>query len=389
MDRSCPARLLKRRLKSLRQAARAFPSCAIMPTMRRLPRCLTGSSANRAGSTCCQQRHLHPSPADREKALLGEGAGRGEDPRCRAALCLCGQLACGARMVPQGSGIIAFGSSFGGSCYMHGPAYGAQKAGIDKFAHDMEHDLRGTGVVAVSIWMGPLVTERSMIAQAKPIRSSTKASSRRRRTRIHRPHHRRHRPRPEPRGAFGPDADRRRDRPRTGRDGQGQASARPIATCWAARTQRTRRRSTDGQPVPPCRPVRNRRRTVPDRMALITDSRSATPLPSSMNAATGWLQGLPARVKRGDTVGLYMYNGPAYLEAFIAACKLGAVPYQCQLSLPGGRTALSVRQCGQCGDHPWRRVFAHHSRGAPRCADAEGDGRGRGWIGADIAGSVL
>jgi NAD(P)-dependent dehydrogenase (short-subunit alcohol dehydrogenase family) len=68
-------------------------------------------------------------------------------------------------MVVQGSGVIAFGSSFGGSCYMHGPAYGAQKAGVDKFAHDMEHDLRGTGVTAVSIWMGPLVTERSLIAQ--------------------------------------------------------------------------------------------------------------------------------------------------------------------------------------------------------------------------------
>jgi NAD(P)-dependent dehydrogenase (short-subunit alcohol dehydrogenase family) len=68
-------------------------------------------------------------------------------------------------MVPQGSGTIAFGSSFGGSCYMHGPAYGAQKAGVDKFAHDMEHDLRGSGVIAVSIWMGPLVTERSLIAQ--------------------------------------------------------------------------------------------------------------------------------------------------------------------------------------------------------------------------------
>ena len=68
-------------------------------------------------------------------------------------------------MVKRGSGVIAFGSSFGGSCYMHGPAYGAQKAGIDKFAHDMEHDLRGSGVIAVSIWMGPLVTERSLIAR--------------------------------------------------------------------------------------------------------------------------------------------------------------------------------------------------------------------------------
>lgn len=67
-------------------------------------------------------------------------------------------------MVKQGSGTIAFGSSFGASCYMHGPAYGAQKAGIDKFAHDMEHDLRGTGVRAFSIWMGPLKTERAMTA---------------------------------------------------------------------------------------------------------------------------------------------------------------------------------------------------------------------------------
>lgn len=69
-------------------------------------------------------------------------------------------------MVPQGSGLIAFGSSFGATCYMHGPAYGAQKAGLDKFAHDMEHDLRGTGVRTASIWMGPLITERSTIARA-------------------------------------------------------------------------------------------------------------------------------------------------------------------------------------------------------------------------------
>ena len=67
-------------------------------------------------------------------------------------------------MVKQGSGLIAFGSSFGASCYMHGPAYGAQKAGIDKLAHDMAHDFADTGVIAVSIWMGPLITERSKIA---------------------------------------------------------------------------------------------------------------------------------------------------------------------------------------------------------------------------------
>ena len=67
-------------------------------------------------------------------------------------------------MAAQGSGLIAFTSSFGASCYMHGPAYGAQKAGLDKLAHDMEHDLRGSGVIAVSIWLGMQITERSAIA---------------------------------------------------------------------------------------------------------------------------------------------------------------------------------------------------------------------------------
>lgn len=67
-------------------------------------------------------------------------------------------------MVPQGSGLIMFGSSFGASCYMHGAAYGAQKAGIDKLAHDMAVDFKGTGVRTVSIWMGPLLTERSALA---------------------------------------------------------------------------------------------------------------------------------------------------------------------------------------------------------------------------------
>jgi len=64
-------------------------------------------------------------------------------------------------MVPAGDGLIAFTSSFGSHCYMHGAAYGAQKAGIDKFAADMGVDLRGTGVAAISLWMGPLKTERS------------------------------------------------------------------------------------------------------------------------------------------------------------------------------------------------------------------------------------
>ncbi len=56
--------------------------------------------------------------------------------------------------------LIAFTSSPGSVCYMHGPAYGAQKAGVDKMAADMAVDFRGTGVATVSIWMGILLTDR-------------------------------------------------------------------------------------------------------------------------------------------------------------------------------------------------------------------------------------
>jgi NAD(P)-dependent dehydrogenase (short-subunit alcohol dehydrogenase family) len=70
-------------------------------------------------------------------------------------------------MVARGRGLIVFTSSFGSVCYMHGPAYGAQKAGIDKFAADMAVDFAGTGVAALSIWMGPLATERTQRALAE------------------------------------------------------------------------------------------------------------------------------------------------------------------------------------------------------------------------------
>lgn len=63
-------------------------------------------------------------------------------------------------MTKQRSGLIMFSSSYGANCYMHGPAYGAQKAGVDKLAHDMAIDLKDYGVRTISIWMGPLLTER-------------------------------------------------------------------------------------------------------------------------------------------------------------------------------------------------------------------------------------
>ncbi|WP_439888370.1 SDR family NAD(P)-dependent oxidoreductase [Pseudomonas sp. MBLB4123] len=67
-------------------------------------------------------------------------------------------------LLKAGRGLIAFTSSFGAGCYMHGPAYGAQKAGVDKLAADMAIDFEGTEVAAVSLWLGPQLTERTRLA---------------------------------------------------------------------------------------------------------------------------------------------------------------------------------------------------------------------------------
>ena len=67
-------------------------------------------------------------------------------------------------MVRARRGLIAFVSSFGSSCYMHGPAYGAQKAGVDKFAADMAVDLAPYAVATASLWLGPQLTERTAAA---------------------------------------------------------------------------------------------------------------------------------------------------------------------------------------------------------------------------------
>ncbi len=67
--------------------------------------------------------------------------------------------------------------------------------------------------------------------------------------------------------------------------------------------------------------------TVPDRIAI--RAASATLTYAELNdRAERLAAGLAAHgVTRGDTVGLYLMNSPAYLEGFIAAVKLGAVPY--------------------------------------------------------------
>jgi NAD(P)-dependent dehydrogenase (short-subunit alcohol dehydrogenase family) len=60
-------------------------------------------------------------------------------------------------------------SGFGAVCYLHGPAYGAVKAGVDKMTHDMAVDLDGLSVSVVSLWPGLLRTERTMrVVDADP-----------------------------------------------------------------------------------------------------------------------------------------------------------------------------------------------------------------------------
>jgi NAD(P)-dependent dehydrogenase (short-subunit alcohol dehydrogenase family) len=66
-----------------------------------------------------------------------------------------------APLMLHGGGLVVNTSSFGGTCYMHGPAYGAVKAGVDKMAHDMAEDFRPFDVAVISLWMGMLRTERT------------------------------------------------------------------------------------------------------------------------------------------------------------------------------------------------------------------------------------
>jgi NAD(P)-dependent dehydrogenase (short-subunit alcohol dehydrogenase family) len=67
-----------------------------------------------------------------------------------------------APLLNRHGGLVVNISSPGARCYLHGPAYGAGKAAVDKMAHDMAHDFKPYGVVAVSMWPGFVKTERVM-----------------------------------------------------------------------------------------------------------------------------------------------------------------------------------------------------------------------------------
>jgi NAD(P)-dependent dehydrogenase (short-subunit alcohol dehydrogenase family) len=69
-------------------------------------------------------------------------------------------------MVERRSGLVIFSSSSGSVHYVFGPAYGAHKAAMDKFAADMAVDFRDYNVAALSIWMGALASERMKLLMA-------------------------------------------------------------------------------------------------------------------------------------------------------------------------------------------------------------------------------
>ncbi|WP_395397485.1 SDR family NAD(P)-dependent oxidoreductase [Novosphingobium sp. BL-8A] len=64
-------------------------------------------------------------------------------------------------MVPQGSGLIAALSGYVGVTYTYDVVFGTTKTATDRMMRDMGHELRDTGVTAVSLWQGFTYTERA------------------------------------------------------------------------------------------------------------------------------------------------------------------------------------------------------------------------------------
>ncbi len=72
-------------------------------------------------------------------------------------------------MVAAGSGLIVNISSRGGREYVFSTSYGVGKAGVDRMARDMAHELKAYGVAALSLSPSKVKTEfiLDMIAQGK------------------------------------------------------------------------------------------------------------------------------------------------------------------------------------------------------------------------------
>jgi NAD(P)-dependent dehydrogenase (short-subunit alcohol dehydrogenase family) len=71
-----------------------------------------------------------------------------------------------APMLIRQGGLIFNSSSPGARSYVHGPAYGAAKAGGDKMSHDMAHDFKPFDVAVISVWLGLVKTEKVMMIDA-------------------------------------------------------------------------------------------------------------------------------------------------------------------------------------------------------------------------------
>ena len=63
-------------------------------------------------------------------------------------------------MVDRKDGLIVNISSAGGMVYIFNTAYGAGKAAVDKMAHDCGTELKKQNVTMVSLWPGPVRTEK-------------------------------------------------------------------------------------------------------------------------------------------------------------------------------------------------------------------------------------
>ena len=62
-------------------------------------------------------------------------------------------------LVAQRGGLIANISSPGAGSYIFSTAYGVGKAGLDRLAADMAHELRPFGVASLALWPGAVATE--------------------------------------------------------------------------------------------------------------------------------------------------------------------------------------------------------------------------------------
>ena len=124
---------------------------------------------------------------------------------------------------------------------------------------------------------------------------------------------------------------------------------------------------------------------VPDRTAIVVGDRRLT-FREVDERATRLAHHLAAQgVKAGDHVGLYLYNGPEYVEGLFAAYKLRAVPINVNYRYVEAELKYLFDNADLVGPRARPRVRAAHRRGARRLPEARGVRRGRGRLRARIS----